>query len=339
MDAKTYADLHRGAVGGGEIMTVAGLNKYQSPRDLYEIKIGERDPDELDNWHIDRGTFREPGNLAWASKRTGIEFLKPPEPYRRGPFIVTPDGVGKDADGNVVIAEIKSPGDWAALDWGADGSGSEGVPVKHLPQIMVEEGAAGSPYGYAFGDVGGFLRCYRIPYSAELFDELEGLALEFLDHVKRKIPPEIDGTAASKAWLERRYPESLKVDLVKVDSDEVEQSIWALKDLETEIAELKKGADLYRNTIKDALGELPGYVGDFGKIHWKKSKDSKPKPDAERILAELRTIIQVRASQVKIDDSDASHYAERLLREIDALESMHTTQRKGARPFRPYWAK
>ena len=351
MDAKTYADLHRGAVGGGEIMTVAGLNQYQSPRELWEVKIGERDPADLDNWHIDRGTFREPGNLAWASKRVGIKFAKPPEPYRRGPFVVTPDGVGKDDAGIMVSAEIKCPSDFAALDWGSDGSGSDGVPIKHLPQVTVEIGAVHSSgsecppslydpettpaYGYAFGDIGGFIRAYRVPFDPKFYAELEDVAVEFLRHVKNRTPPPIDGSKASAKWLARKFPKHASADLVKVESDDVEAAIWKLKTTGAEIKAREKIVEKCQNVIKDALGKLPGYVGDFGKIYWKKSKDSDPKPDAVRILTELKTILQLRAS---VGSPAAGGFAE-LLDEIAELEKAHTMQKIGARTFRSYWKK
>lgn len=355
MDAKTYAGLHRDAVGGGEIMTVAGLNQYQSPRELWEVKIGEREPDDLDNWHIDRGTFREPGNLAWASKRVGIDFAKPPEPYRRGPFVVTPDGVGKDSDGIRVAAEIKCPSDFAALDWGPDGSGSAGVPIKHLPQVTVEIGAIHSfgsscppslydqettpAYGYAFGDIGGFIRAYRVPFDPKFYAELEDVACEFLRHVKNRTPPPIDGTKASAEWLARKFPKHAGADLVRAESDDVMSEIWKLKEFEAQAKRTKDHLERCRNVIKDALGEAPGYVGDFGKIYWKKSKDSDPKPDAVRILCELKNMIELRASVAEGDAVGASEYAEGLLEIIEKLKTQHTTQRLSVRTFRSYWKK
>ncbi len=323
MDSATYRDLHIDGVGGGEIAAVVGLDPYKSARQVWDEKTLKSEPEEVEGYHIDRGNFTEAGNLAWGSHRTGIKFEKIKEPLRAGPFIVTPDGVGVDSDGNRIAAEVKAPSPYAAFDWGEDGTGSAGVPLKHLPQMMVEIGALGAPYGYEFAPIGGLLRAYRVPLNPGFYNTLTEAAERFMEHVKADTPPPIGHGRAAAEYLKNHWGAN-HPELIEDPDEDLDAFCWQLRKRDDQAKALKKEITGIQNEIKDRIKDQGGVAGKFGKIYWRHSKAS-GSTDWEAVC----TSLLLRASVGELPTAE----------DIEEIKAQAKIIKPGPRVFRGYWSK
>lgn len=112
-DEKEWLNERKKSVGGSEIATLFGLNKYMSRWQLWHLKAGLIEPEDLSNNDaVNRGKFLEPSIAAWVAHNEDWELLENlghafyENPNVRG-FSATIDYLAKDEKG-VFLIEIKT---------------------------------------------------------------------------------------------------------------------------------------------------------------------------------------------------------------------------------------
>ena len=317
-----------GVIGSGAIACIAGLSPYKSRRTLYQEWIGEIEPKEVDNYHTDRGIFKESGLVKWVGKRVGIDFEQQSEGDKAAHMvwcvhpehnwaIASPDGMACERVEKLVLCEIKCPSPYSAMhQWGEDGSGADGVPEAVLVQVQWQMGVSGATATYVGADIGDIVHVYKVDYDGELFDALLKEAGRFLRCVHEKRLPAIDGGDQGAKWLKQNHTKDNGVEIDSATNPTLEVLIedQYLPTRAARVALEKEELGL-KNEIQAIMGNAPRVVGRWGKLTWEKTKPKKLRTNWEAIARCL---------------------AERGGIELDALVKEHSVLPSGSRQFRAY---
>lgn len=272
--------IRKEGVTGSEIAAVAGINPWNAAVDVWNDKMGYAKDDA--SFHTERGTFLEEGLIRWLEHRMGYEVrevgtvVHPEIPF----VIATPDGTafewgeGGKQGKKLAAVEIKSPSFRTADHWSNPLIKPDGIPYYYIPQVMWECAVLGVDRCDVAALIDEDLSVYTVPFNQELFNTLVAKADRFMQYVRDGEPPPVDGTDSASEWLKKRFPEHIRsMDLIASNGD-IEDTAHHLKTVMEQIKELEGEKALAQNQIKEFLKGAPGLVGEFGKIYWKKSKDS-----------------------------------------------------------------
>ncbi|RMD58527.1 hypothetical protein D6833_12830 [Candidatus Parcubacteria bacterium] len=266
-------ELRKKGVTGSEIAAVAGLNPWKSPVEVWEEKVGLREPPEQ-NFHMERGTYLESGLIKWLEAREGYRVDPVPtlQSKQHELVIASPDGAAHEPEGDVLLAavEVKCPS--TSRDWEDPEIKPDGIPIYYLPQTIWEMAVLEIDRCDVAALLKGDLKVYRISWNQQLFEALLRKAEEFWKYVEREEPPPLDHTEASRRLLERFFPRE-KVEELKESPRELEPLVLEYRSVRQQLDELDKQRKLLENRIKQEIGEAAGLVGPWGKITWKATKD------------------------------------------------------------------
>jgi len=260
-----WLELRRKGIGGSDVSVVCGISKYKSPVELWLDKTGQIQGDEAGEpayW----GVQLEALVRAEFTKRTGIEVM-PVNQLLQGtehPFMLANlDGTCEHPDFGTVIFEAKTASAYLANAW------DDKIPDEYMLQIQHYMAVTG--YGGAFIAVliGG--NCFRwkfVERDEEIIAMLIQLETDFWNCVQESVPPPLDGSDASKEFLNNQFPDSVPrstIELPKDAADLILQYEFAAQE-ESKAKERKQQAE---NLLKEMLGS--NEVGTIGErvITWK----------------------------------------------------------------------
>lgn len=198
-------------IGASEIAVVLGLNPYRTPYELFEEKIGEREPfagNDATRW----GQLTEPAILAAYSEKTGAALHTPPESLFHPALEwarATPDAIvlrdrerGAARDNWVSVVQAKNTGHWPGLAW------ADGPPVHVIMQVQWELYVTGLPRGEAVASIGGgYPEIFPIERDESLIDGAVAAATDFWQRVQTRSPPVVDDTRdCARYWTRRATP-------------------------------------------------------------------------------------------------------------------------------------
>jgi putative phage-type endonuclease len=256
-------------IGGSDIGTICGVNKWSSARQLYLKKTGmyEEDFDNAANERMHFGHVLEPIVASEYERRTGNKVVCSPATlvHKDYPWaLANVDRLIVDAEGKPFgILECKTASEYMADEW------EEGnVPISYVYQLNWYLGITGLKYGCFAAIVGGNkFFTYEMPFNEELFNEiLIPAANKFWNYnVKQMIEPELDGNDASTEFCKQEYP----ADGVVRNSERVlEGSTYnelanTIVDAKAKVKEYEKVIAEASNRIKDELKDKEiGYTED-----------------------------------------------------------------------------
>ncbi|GLY10362.1 YqaJ viral recombinase family protein [Pseudobacillus badius] len=288
MNREEWLEARKAGLGGSDIGAIAGLNQWRSPMTVYLEKTSSIE-NNVDNEFIYWGNVLEDVVAQEFSKRSGMKvrrrnaMLYHPEKHwalaNVDRLIVTQDDKGPG------ILECKTAGFFKKEEWNG-----EEVPASYLTQLQWYFYVTGYQWGYFAVLIGGnqFVM-KRVDRDEELIEQLVELGEDFwMNNVQKKVPPPLDGSAASSDILSYLYPSSNGQEMTLEPSAEtlIENLIEA-KQAEKEAKETVK---LYENQLKDMLGEYEkGRLGDR-LVQWKSYVTNRF--DAKALAAEHPDIYQ-----------------------------------------------
>lgn len=247
-------------IGGSDIPTLLGMDKYASPLELYYAKRGElpdlprsEELEEAAEWghELEDVVARRWARKFGANVRRGPGTLQHPDaPWMLANIdrlYVAPVRGGLDLEDGVL--EVKTRSEYQLRAWQDD------VPDAPALQAHWYLAVTGYDVAYVCALIGGNkLRWHRIERDEDLLGELIEAAADFWRRVEVGDPPPVDGTTATKNLLNHLY----QVDpdkKVELDRAEVAPLLAvreeALADLQS--AELR---------IDDAENQLRALIGD-----------------------------------------------------------------------------
>lgn len=303
-------------IGGSDIGAILGLNPWKSPIDVYMQKVGLVDSPE-DNENMWWGREMEPVIRKRYENESGNSVLVYNDLPYIGPyewFLYSPDGVIVDSKNGRTqgIWEGKTSGYRNPDYWGD--AGSDQVPPEYLAQCQWYIGATKAKWAdlsvLFMGRRREFI-IYRIHHDQELFDNMVTRAKDFWEnHIIPQIPPEPDDSKGWNEYFRKKYPQDsgYEIDANPEVSDMIQMYKWAKESLKF----WEEAVSTSENKLKSIMMDATALRGPFGKITWKKNKDS-----------------------IKIN-------WEGIARQLGATQQMitnFTTVVPGVRVFRPWWAK
>ena len=190
-------------IGGSDVSAILGINKWTSAIELWLDKTNQmNDPVEV-NEAMQWGTILEPiirNHFAAVTGKTVMEvkaMLQHPE----HPFMLADvDGVTTDDNGDPAILEIKTASEYKSDEW------SDGVPTYYQTQVQHYLCVTGVSKAYVAVLIGGnSFRIYEVEADPEVQQMLIAVEKNFWDKVQNMIRPDMDGSDAAKALLDRIY--------------------------------------------------------------------------------------------------------------------------------------
>ena len=255
-------------IGSSEIATIAGLNPFQRPIDLWQNKIGlpvaERS-DEMED-SAEWGHRMEPVIARWYEETCSVRLIESPtlicEAY---PWAcATPDRLYADLSQGV---EIKNVGERVSWHWQPEIGGE---PDYVRAQCHWQMLATGLRKWDVVASVGGTRpRIYPVERDDEFMATLVQAGLEFQALIEHETPPAVDGSDSYKDFLSRRFKRG--------NGRERDESIarWAKEylDLRGKLKDEKWKMDEVSNLLRNRVGDLDEVWGTWGKVSWKTDKN------------------------------------------------------------------
>lgn len=190
-DVSGWLEMRRQSIGSSDLPTIAGLNPYQSPYELWALKTGKITKPRIDSDILWLGHELEPVCAKLFSKKTGIGHRRNDSlfahPDNRA-FTATPDAF-LDEGGAIGLLEIKTTNHRNAPAW------DDQIPDYAHLQVQWQLGIMGMAWGYVCCLIGGQEFRYRATqFSNEVFERGIALASEFMNLVYHQTPPEPRGS-------------------------------------------------------------------------------------------------------------------------------------------------
>ena len=234
-------------LGSSEIATAAGLNKFQSPIDLFMRKSG-RDTSVIDNTHTRLGkkmeqvvaeTFIE-DKPTFELEKCNSTFQDDTIPWA----VCTPDYfLHEPGTCEKQLLEIKTSGVWARNDWLENR-----VPDYAHIQLQWQMGICGIEKGYLAALIGGKeFYSKEIKFSSDVFKQLVELGSKFLDLVKSDTMPDV-------RWDDNlNFIRPVEKEIELPESKEMIEEFLALQSEISESNSLIKLKEQALSTIKNKL--------------------------------------------------------------------------------------
>lgn len=252
-------------IGGSDVGYIAGYSKYKTPLDIYLIKIGEREEEDIESEAIEIGNDLEQYAAEVYARRKGVEIEKPdqsivhPEyPWMR----CNPDFVVK---GMPIILECKTTG-FLGEEWG-ELEGTDIMPIPYLLQCAHNAIVTEHLYSTIQVDVPVFAggrgglkhRFYTYKRNPELEKNLINLERKFWqEHVEKRIPPE---PSSMKELIALCPPGE---DIVKIATEEEIFMIKTFKEIKVEIEKLEKHLEQQKLDICKHMAGASLLLDDMG---------------------------------------------------------------------------
>lgn len=198
-------------IGGSDIPTLLGMDKYTSPLELYYAKRGElpdmprsAELEEAAEWghELEDVVARRWARQRGATVTRGPGTLQHPDaPWMLGNVdrLFTAPAQGGEALESGVL-EVKTRSEYQLRAWQDD------VPDAPALQAHWYLGVTGFDVAYVAALIGGNkLRWHRIERDEDLLGDLIDAAADFWRRVETGNPPPVDGTPATKNLLNHLY--------------------------------------------------------------------------------------------------------------------------------------
>lgn len=253
-------------IGSSEIATIAGLNPFQAPIDLWQHKMGLETPprtDELEEsaaW----GHTLEPVIAQWYAKTCQVELVPCGtlvcEAY---PWAcATPDRLWADLSRGV---EIKNVGARVAWHWTP-----ESPPGYVLAQVHWQMLCTGLRQWDVCASIAGLSPViYPVERDDAFLAKLVQSGIDFQTMIANDSPPPVDGSDSYKSFLSRRFPRGKG----REHDDSLGELAKSYVDLREDIKTGKGKFEEVANRLRNRVGELDEVWGAWGKVSWKTDKN------------------------------------------------------------------
>jgi putative phage-type endonuclease len=205
MSHQEWLEDRKKGIGGSDVGTILGLNKWKSPYQLWLEKTGQVVLEESESEPAYWGNVLEEVVAKEFQERTGKKvrrrnqvFEHPLHPFLRA-------NIDRDIVGENAILECKTANQFLGKEW----EGEE-VPHSYLCQVQHYMNVLNKDYCYFAVLIGGQKFIWkRIERDQELIDAITERLVEFWEtNVIKGIEPVIDGSEATADFLKEHYANS-----------------------------------------------------------------------------------------------------------------------------------
>ena len=303
----------REGIGASEAAAVLGVSPFKKPIDIWREKVEGNADDHFTPRKL-WGKLLEDAIRNHYAKTHGVKVrvYRKAVQHKRLPFLfATPDGkiVGQNG-----LLEVKTSGErnrWL-----------DGVPVFYKVQGVHQMACTGADWvDFAVLIGGSDYREFRLDRDDEEVQMLEDeLAEWWQKHVIEKVEPDPDGSLSYRSFLGTLEDTGTEI----VATAEIAAALIEYIEVRNQADQMFATADLLRQQIQKYMGENAVLLSPDYRATWRRNRDSEV-VEWNLLALDLRNLIEAMA--------DGKHM-ENPLGFADALQSLHTSTQKGARPFR-----
>lgn len=270
---KQWVEARKNGVGGSDVASIMGLNKYSSPLNVWLVKTGrEESPDLSDNQAVEWGNRLEDvvadkfadehPELQVRRRNATMVSIKRPWAFANIDRWVT------DGKGNVGILEVKTVGMRRAADW------DSGVPLYYLTQVMHYMSVTGYQYAWVAVLIGGQeFREYYIERDEQDIQAINDAVDTFWrDFVETDTAPALIGNDPEANALLSQHSDPSQEFISMLDEDV--SMLDELQEIKDQMDDLKHRKTLIENQIKDLIGDNKGIETETKRITWVRSTRS-----------------------------------------------------------------
>lgn len=267
---KQWVEARKNGIGGSDVASIMGLNKYSSPLNVWLVKTGrEESPDLSDNQAVEWGNRLEDvvadkfadehPELQVRRRNATMVSIKRPWAFANIDRWVT------DGHGNVGILEVKTVGMRRAADW------DNGVPLYYLTQVMHYMSVTGYQYAWVAVLIGGqeFREYYIERDEADIKAINDAVDTFWRDFVETDTAPALIGNDPEANALLSQHSDPSTEFIAMLDEDV--SMLDELREIKDQINDLKHRKTLIENTIKDLIGDNKGIETETKRITWVRS--------------------------------------------------------------------
>ncbi len=224
-----WHEVRADGIGGSEVGTIMGLNRWESAYYLHHLKTGDLPPKELDSFPADLGNILEPvimGPLLKLKHPDWEVFTTGTYQHETLPYLhANPDGLAK-VEGEWIIVEAKTSRNY----W------SE-VPAQYIAQVQHYMNVMGLKRAVIIGLVAMDWVEYWI--DADSFEQrvIEQTAQAFWRGVTEATAPDWDGSSSTYETVRQLHPD---IDGTEVEIDGLHNLPLAQAEFDRAEAELRK---------------------------------------------------------------------------------------------------
>ena len=270
---KQWVEARKNGIGGSDVASIMGLNKYSSPLNVWLVKTGrEESPDLSDNQAVEWGNrledvvadkfAEEHPELQVRRRNATMVSIKRPWAFANIDRWVT------DGKGNVGILEVKTVGMRRAADW------DNGVPLYYLTQVMHYMSVTGYQYAWVAVLIGGQeFREYYIERDEQDIQAINDAVDTFWrDFVETDTAPALIGNDPEANALLSQHSDPSTEFIAMLDEDV--SMLDELQEIKDQMDDLKHRKTLIENQIKDLIGDNKGIETETKRITWVRSTRS-----------------------------------------------------------------
>lgn len=270
---KQWVEARKNGIGGSDVASIMGLNKYSSPLNVWLVKTGrEESPDLSDNQAVEWGNRLEDvvadkfadehPELQVRRRNATIVSIKRPWAFANIDRWVT------DGKGNVGILEVKTVGMRRAADW------DNGVPLYYLTQVTHYMSVTGYQYAWVAVLIGGQeFREYFIERDEQDIQAInEAVDTFWRDFVETDTAPALIGNDPEANALLSQHSDPSTELIAMLDEDV--SMLDELQEIKDQMDDLKHRKTLIENQIKDLIGDNKGIETETKRITWVRSTRS-----------------------------------------------------------------
>jgi len=260
-------------IGGSDAAAILGFSPWRSPMDVWMEKMGiEAKPDATKEFLLNLGQELEPVIARLYTRETKQQVYEPmivPVIHKTHEILIgTPDRL---VQGDLRGVELKSENQFQD-EFGEPGT--DQVPYHYLIQCAHYMAVMDYPvWDVALLKAGTSFSIYHIERDQELEKEMiDQLRAWWARHIVMRQPPDIDGSDAWAVYLKQKYPRDI---LPITEGNEAAPTLVNnLRMVRQVLKEYENIEAAYQNKLKEMIGVHEGIKGDFGRVTWRKSKDS-----------------------------------------------------------------
>lgn len=252
MTRNEWLEARRTGIGGSDVASILGFNKYTSPYQIWLDKTGQLKKEEDSTsepayW----GNVLEEVVAKEFTERTGkrVRRMNRMVSHKDYPFLLA--NIDRDVVGEPALLECKTASPYLAKYWEEDR-----IPEQYIFQIQHYLNVLEKEYAYVAVLIGGQRFVWkRVERDQELIDIVQERLVEFWEvNVKQMIAPPIDGSSSTTEFLNKRYAdhEAGKEITFGSTEDELIRTIDELKETKKTVEESIR---MNENQLKLKMGE------------------------------------------------------------------------------------
>lgn len=269
MTHQEWLEDRRKGIGGSDVATILGLNKYKSVYQLWLEKTGQVEVTSAQSEAAYWGNTLEEVVAEEFSKRTGKKVRRRNRVFEHSKYPFLRANIDRDIVGENAVLECKTANQYLANEWDEDE-----IPIQYICQVQHYMNVLNLDYVYFAVLIGGQKFIWKkMERDQELIDMITEKLVEFwTENVEKVIEPAIDGLKATSDFLTQRY----------LDTDENETELNAAFDenianlarLKSDRKIIDENITLLENELKQALGKSGATIGITPNniVSWKKTQ-------------------------------------------------------------------